>query len=89
MQESDLTAQLQEVNQAIAQLRARVERLEHLGGATDALPRTQLLDQSFLKRAFAVLGHYLVAAFIIAIPFYLLLFLLALMIGGMGLSNSW
>ena len=89
MQEPDLTAQLLEAKQEIAQLRARVERLEHPGGTTDTLPRTQLLDHSFIKRAFAVLGHYLVAALIITIPFYLLLFLFALMIGGMGLIDTW
>lgn len=31
-------------------------------------------SDSFLKRAFGVLGHYIVAALIVAIPFYILLF---------------
>ena len=40
-----------------------------------------LLSDSFLKRAFAVLGHYLVASLIIAIPFYILIFIGALLLG--------
>jgi hypothetical protein len=77
--------------QEMARLRRRVEELErHLDLPTvlDAdrrpVPDTWLLSESFLKRAFGVLGHYLVASLIIAVPFYLLLFLFALALGGFG-----
>lgn len=59
-------------------LRARVARLE---ARIDEIPRTMLLSRSFMARAFAVLGHYLVAGLIIALPFYVLMFFFALLVG--------
>lgn len=48
-----------------------------------SLPETALLAHSFLKRAFAVLGHYLVASLIIVIPFYMLMFFVMFMFAGL------
>ena len=42
------------------------------------LPNTALVSPSFLSRAFAVWGHYLIAQLLIAVPIYLLILLLAL-----------
>ena len=77
--------------QELARLRQRVEALERdidlptaLDSSRDPLPQTMLLSDSFLKRAFAVLGHYFVASLLIAVPFYILIFvaMLALGMGG-------
>jgi hypothetical protein len=47
------------------------------------LPLTNIVHPSFLKRAFAVWGHFFVANLIISIPFTLLYFcLLALILNG-------
>lgn len=47
----------------------------------DLQSRARLVSASFLKRVFAVLGHYLVASLIIAIPFYIVIFVIALVVG--------
>lgn len=62
----------------LQQLRARVAQLE---ARVSGIPNTMLLSSSFLARAFAVLGHYLVAGLMIALPFYALLFFFALIVG--------
>ncbi len=74
--------------QELARLRQRVEALERdldltttLGGGRDPLPQTMLLSDSFLKRAFAVLGHYFVASLVIAVPFYVLIFVVMMALG--------
>jgi hypothetical protein len=46
-------------------LKQSLGRLEE--GATNALPRTSLLSRRYMKRAFAVWGHYFVANFIIGL----------------------
>ena len=79
--EPHLAAELAQARKEIEHLRQRLDALER-NGAARSLPETALLDHSFLKRAFAVLGHYLVAGLIIAIPFYILIFLLMVAIGG-------
>ena len=45
----------------------------------DRLPDSNIISPKFLNRAFAVWGHYVVAGFIIAIPFICLAFLFALL----------
>ena len=42
------------------------------------LPNTALISPSFMSRAFAVWGHYFVAQLIIAIPIYIIVFLIAM-----------
>lgn len=78
MDEQNLMAQLAQANEQIHSLQQRIDSLEL---RTTHLPNTQLLDDSFIKRAFAVLGHYIVASLIIMVPFYVLIFLIALAIG--------
>ena len=49
------------------------------------LPLTNIVHPSFLKRAFAIWGHFFVANLIISIPFTLLYFcLMALLLNGIG-----
>jgi membrane-bound ClpP family serine protease len=78
--ERDPTFDPAEAQRQIQTLRARVDELERRANLTE-LPHTMLLDPSFLKRAFAVLGHYLVASLLIALPIYLLIFLIMLLFG--------
>lgn len=61
---------------------AMQRRLDALEARKTHLPATMLLDGNFLKRAFAVLGHYLVAGLIISIPLYLLFFLFVIAFRG-------
>ncbi len=47
------------------------------------LPDSNLLSSGFLSRAFAVLGHNLIAGLLVSIPLYILLFIIAsLFLGG-------
>ncbi|MBN2565803.1 MAG: hypothetical protein JXB46_08835 [Candidatus Eisenbacteria bacterium] len=64
--------------QELQQLRARVAQLEARVGS---LPNTMILSRSFLARAFAVLGHYLVAGLMIALPIYALMFFFVIIVG--------
>lgn len=66
----------------VAYLEQRIVALEtRLATLELRLPRTQLMSTSFMSRAFAVLGHYMVASLIIAIPIYLLSFIMFAMLG--------
>jgi len=66
----------------IAYLEQRIAALEgRLSAVEVRLPRTQLMSASFMSRAFAVLGHYMVASMIIAIPIYIFAFIFAAAIG--------
>jgi len=73
----ELTTELADTKHEITELRQQIEYLERRT-EHKALPDTMLLDHSFLKRAFAVYGHTIVAGLIIALPFYCLFFFLAL-----------
>ena len=49
-----------------AQLQTQTAELEMVKGR---IPDSNIISPSFLKRAFTVFGHYIVAGFIVAIPF--------------------
>jgi hypothetical protein len=51
-----------------------------LASVKERIPDTNLISPNFLKRAFTVWGHYVVAGFIIAIPFICLTMFFALII---------
>jgi hypothetical protein len=51
------------------------------------LPLTNLVHPSFLKRAFAVWGHYFVAQFLISLPFAILYLCLLSMIFSQAAQN--
>ena len=63
-------------------LHSRIDELEKSHAVPDSLPVTNLLSDSFLTCAFAVYGHMLVAGLIIAIPIYLVAFIIGLTAGG-------
>jgi len=70
MTDDELSAALSSANAEIATLKWRLDELE---------ARTALTSRSFLRRSFAVLGHYFVASLLITLPIYgvlLILFLL-------------
>jgi len=75
MTDDELVAALTSAHQEIAALRWRLDQLEG---------RTMLTSPSFLKRSFAVLGHYLVASLLVALPIYLIIFIFFLL----GLASS-
>ncbi|MCB0099514.1 MAG: hypothetical protein KDE46_27460 [Caldilineaceae bacterium] len=56
------------------------QRVQELENRLDANPLGRanadswFFSDSFLKRAFAVLGHYFVASLLIALPFYCIIF---------------
>lgn len=81
MSEIELQEALAKANSELQALHARVSALEKKTSASAALPNTNLLSNKFLTRAFTVLGHYLVASLIIALPIYALIFIVFIMIG--------
>jgi hypothetical protein len=89
LDENELIKTLQQTNDEIAQLRRRVDHLE-----SDArlnmrhLPDTWLLSDNFLKRAFGVYGHYLVAGLIIAAIVFTCSLLVFLAGGGISLLSG-
>jgi len=80
MTEYELANELSDARDEIDALKQRIDALER---TSEPVPNTMLLDTSFLKRAFAVLGHYMVASLIIALPFYILIFGSLLLLGQM------
>lgn len=77
-----------EVQHKLNEFEQRLDGIERLlrdirqrQDAMPALPDTKLLSGSFLTRAFAVLGHSIVAQLIITLPLYLLIILIFLVVG--------
>ena len=77
MTNDELAEELEKANSKIMNLHRRLARMEKSRSQTD-LPNTMILSPSFIKRAFAVYGHTIVASFLIAIPIWILMFLLTL-----------
>lgn len=82
----DLLHELNVLRMQMQTLDQRLASMERRQSQIPALPQTNLLSGSFLSRAFAVLGHYLVASLIIAIPVWILIFVIFLFVG-IGLSG--
>ena len=74
MTQHEFTQELTKAQKQIQALHQRLSLLEQ--GEKSSAPHTMLLNESFMKRAFAVLGHSMVASLIISIPFYALIFAL-------------
>ena len=61
----------------LGQLKSQIEQLQEqfkaqeieLAELKDRIPDSNIISPKFLNRAFTVWGHYVVAGFIIAIPF--------------------
>ena len=69
----------------LGQLKSQIEQLQgqldaqdsELAELKDRIPDSNIISPKFLNRSFAVWGHYVVAGFIIAIPFICLTSLFA------------
>ncbi|MFC1923419.1 hypothetical protein ACFLY4_09030 [Chloroflexota bacterium] len=70
----------------LGQLKSQIEQLQgqldaqdsELADLKDRIPDSNIISPKFLNRAFTIWGHYVVAGFIIAIPFICLTSLFAL-----------
>jgi hypothetical protein len=71
-----LENQIQEVQKKLSEQKTTITEIDK------DLPVTNLLSNKFLTRAFAVWGHVFVAQLIIALIFYGLVFVLAILRGG-------
>ena len=86
---SDELIQQSEPELSLEQLQARIEQLERqlqinsidIEGINKRVPDSNIISPNFLKRAFTVWGHYVVAGFIIAIPMFCIMMALALLTG--------
>ena len=74
MSEIDPSESIDNINKEIRFLKTKITRLESRLYYQRHIPDTSLLDRSFLKRAFAVWGHYVVAQFIIYISLLIIVF---------------
>lgn len=79
---ADESKSLTEALAEIETLKSRVEQLEHQTRPEADLPDSWLFSDSFLTRAFAILGHNFVASLIISIPFYLLIIIAGIFMSG-------
>lgn len=74
-----MQTQLGELNSQIVLLQEKlqVQSIE-IAELQDRIPDSNIISPKFLNRAFAIWGHYVVAGFIIVIPFIGLISLFAL-----------
>ena len=63
MTEDELTHSLHATRTELEQVKAQLEELQS---------RTSVISKSFLRRAFAIYGHTIVASLILAVPFWIL-----------------
>lgn len=75
---ADLQHEINVLKSQIKMLEERIVSTERRQSQLPVIPRTNLLSGSFLTRAFAVMGHYLVASMIITIPAMIVIFILAI-----------
>jgi len=75
----ELESELKYANEKIENLKGQVNRLENIVRYSK-LPKTNILSDKFLTRAFAILGHYAIASLIIFVPIYALLFIIIILI---------
>ena len=81
MSEQQLQEELARSQKQIQVLHQRLMQLEQSNNGGGRVPETMLLSDSFLKRAFAVFGHSMVASLIVMVPFYLIVFLMMMAVG--------
>ena len=71
--------ELGQLNSQIVQMQDQLQTQSiEIAELQDRIPDSNIVSPKFLNRAFAVWGHYVVAGFIIAIPFICLTSLFAL-----------
>jgi hypothetical protein len=82
---TELTSYLDAMENRVKTLESQNESLRRYitemgGDAAKMLPKTGLLSNSFIQRAFTVWGHYFVAQLIISVPIVCIYFILILTI---------
>jgi hypothetical protein len=84
MSDPELNGALVAVNAELEHLKARVRDLERerSNAPSSPLPDTLLLSHDFMKRAFTVWGHNLVAGLIVGIPLWCIFFFIGLVTSG-------
>lgn len=74
-----MQTQLGQLNLQIEQLQGQLQtQTIEIAELQDRIPDSNIISPKFINRAFAVWGHYVVAGFIIVIPFICLTSLYAL-----------
>jgi hypothetical protein len=79
--EQSLEEMKDRMNSLEQQLQSQADEIDALKAR---LPDTHLINPNFFIRAFTVWGHYVVAGFLIAIPFMCLAFLFVLVLALFG-----
>lgn len=82
MTNDELTDELEKANAKIINLHRRLVRMEKSRSQTE-LPNTMILSPSFIKRAFAIYGHTIVAGFLVAIPIWFVMFIFTLLMSAL------
>lgn len=84
MSDYELNGTLVAMNAELEHLKARVRDLERerSNATASPLPDTLLLSHDFMKRAFTVWGHNLVAGLIVGIPLWCIFFFFGLVASG-------
>jgi hypothetical protein len=70
--------QASELLPIIQSLAAQVSLLQRSPSSVSGLPHTMILSDNFLTRAFAIYGHSIAAGMIVAVPIYVVFFVIGL-----------
>lgn len=84
MSDENLRQELDGVLAEIKSLQNRITVLENQSATAGHIPQTALLSESFLKRSFTIWGHNFVAGIIIALPIWLVVMVVLLLLGVMS-----
>jgi len=72
---------LEQVQEALSDLQIQLQfQKDELEALKERIPDSNIISPNFLKRAFTVWGHYVVAGFLVAIPFICLSMMFAVLV---------
>lgn len=72
---------MEEVQEALSDLQIQLQfQKDELEALKERIPDSNIISPNFLKRAFTVWGHYVVAGFLVAIPFICLSMMFAVLV---------
>lgn len=72
---------LEQVLEALSDLQIQLQfQKDELEALKERIPDSNIISPNFLKRAFTVWGHYVVAGFLVAIPFICLSMMFAVLV---------
>jgi hypothetical protein len=72
---------LEQVQETLSDLQLQLQfQKDELEALKERIPDSNIISQNFLKRAFTVWGHYVVAGFLVAIPFICLSMIFAILL---------